>query len=1023
VTGCDIGGLAAGMHRALAVSLIVVVVAGAASSVQGQDALPFGVPVAGDTMNPGSETHIVRQQNVLPAAFPHRVVELLSSGSAGGDLNGRLAWSVVPPVTAEGGQWSVELVAEVSASSLLHGHREEEFRVGVFGYVLSSDGSLVDHISQLSTFRSPWAEGTREPAGLRVIHRFDLHPGSYSIRLVIEDSVSQRYSLIARELVVPEYRPESPILLPPLVEEVSDGWVILKTFEESATAAAVATDGGRSFYPSSRVFVARGQSPEVVFAGLGWGANVRSTARLVDENGVDRAALTVRKEERSHREGRDLLLFRTSLDYEAPGPGHFNLLISVEDPVSGASVTGTLAVQILDGNSRTLLASTSQEEGLPEASRVELQTRQIGSVSAGTVALLLSGQRGGEIAGSLIWTLSPQTVDDGSSEVLVFVDVDGRTLLGEDPDSRLDVGFFGYVFSDEGRLVAHLAQGLNLDLRDYEEVLRARGLKFAGRFPLQPGAYFARLLVRNQNNGRVYLTQARIDVPSGDDERVLLPPLFQEEDGGWIVARQDNLAAGRIGVDLSDLTVLPASRVVVETLEPAELFLGGSGWDDGSPIMARVADSQGRQLAEPVLTIERQIGSPDGTIRFFRGTLDPLDLPPGFYTLEVILDDELTGASLSRYVPLAVVLTRGPLVLEAGISGQPIDRLVPEIVIPATTLTEDEFAALYAEALRRLGEGDRYGARDAVVEAERMALGAGGQRQMTMIAKVERRVVRGLAAIDPGVLRPISLLHRDVFRQHLAFGSNQLADISWPLAADLAVQVSDEGRSNGGKDFAETLLVSLAADLVRSAAVRSAIEVLDRAIDVAPDDPAALLALGATYERSGRYEEAIEPFRNLVYAHPGNAEGVLRLGINLSRDGKTEEAESRFRELISDSAPTWITVIAYQELARLLPPSEAEAVLRQGVERYPDNQALGVQLAFLLDVRGQRESAAALVEDLCRRGRAPVTSPRVRYPAWPSLGIEERIGILEGETEPLLSALVTALEAMAPTTEAEGNPA
>jgi tetratricopeptide (TPR) repeat protein len=921
---------------------------------------------------------------------------------------------------AEDGRWSVELVVEVSASSLLREHRGGDFKVGVFGYVLSSDGSLVDHISQLGTFRPPWEPGVSEPAGLRVIHRVELRPGTYSVRVVTEDTVSQRYSLITAELVVPEPETGRPLLLPALVEEGHDRWVVLSTSEEAAAVASV-TSGARRFHPASRVFVLRGQSTEVVFVGAGWGANARSTARLVDDNGVDRARLVVRSEERSQVRGSDLLIFHTSLDAGDLTSGSFKLLVSVEDPVSGVSGTGTVAVEVLDGP--TGVPSTAANDQVSDRAAtdlVELQARKIGSVSAGTVALLLSGQRGGEIVGSLIWTLSPKIADDGSLDVLVFVDVDGRTLLGEDPDSKLDVGFFGYVFSDEGHLVAHLAQGLSLDLREHEELLRARGLKFAGRISLQPGAYFARLLVRNQSNGRVYLTQARIDVPDGSDQRILLPPLFEELDGAWIVARQSDLGPDRVGIDLNDLTLLPASRVVVETLEPAEFFLGGAGWDEQSRIIARVADSQGRQLAEPVLTINRQVGAPTGGIRFFRGTLDPLDLPPGFYTLEVILDDELTGASLSRYLPLAVVLTRGPLVLEAGFSGNPVNRLVSEIIAPATTLNEDEFAARYAEALHLLGEGDRYGARDAVIEAEKLALGTGGQRQKTMIAKVERRVVRDLAAVDPDVLRPISLLHRDVFRQHLAFGINQLADISWPLAADLAVQVSEEARQGDGTDFAETLLVSLAADLIRAAAVTAAIEVLDRAIEVSPEDPAALLALGATYERSGRYEEAIPPFRNLVQAHPENAEGRLRLGINLSRDGEDEEAESQFRELIDDSAPTWITVIAYQELARLLPPSKAETVLRQAVERYPDNQALRVQLAFLLDIRSQRESAARLVEDICRRGRAPVTSPRVRYPAWPSLGIEEKIGILERETEPLLSALVTALEAMAPP-DAEEN--
>ncbi len=291
-----------------------------------------------------------------------------------------------------------------------------------------------------------------------------------------------------------------------------------------------------------------------------------------------------------------------------------------------------------------------------------------------------------------------------------------------------------------------------------------------------------------------------------------------------------------------------------------------------------------------------------------------------------------------------------------------------------------------------------------------------------MISRVERQIVRELMVTEPEVLRPVSLLHRDVFRQHLAFGDDSLAELSWALAAELAERASEDGRLGKSPEFAETLLVSLAADLIRAAAVSSAIEVLERALAIAPDDPIALLALGATYERSGRYQEAIEPLRTLVEARPDNAEGELRLAINLARDDETEEARSRFRHLISNSAPTWITILAYQELARLLPLVDAEQILREATERYPTNQALRVQLAFLLDYRGQTASAATVVEAICQRANAPVTSPRVRYPAWPSLGLEGRIGTLEREAEPLLSALVAALEArIQPTAEEDAT--
>ena len=250
-----------------------------------------------------------------------------------------------------------------------------------------------------------------------------------------------------------------------------------------------------------------------------------------------------------------------------------------------------------------------------------------------------------------------------------------------------------------------------------------------------------------------------------------------------------------------------------------------------------------------------------------------------------------------------------------------------------------------------------------------------------------------------------------MFRQQLAYDEPRLADHSWPLAAEFADKARDEQRTGEELQFTQILLVSLAADLVRSGAVSPAINLLKRATELAPHDPPALLALGATYERSGRYDEAIAPLRRLVETDPDNAEGELRLAVNLARRGRSAEAEAHFRHLIENSAPAWITIIAYQEMARQMLPSEAERVLREAVEQYPSNQALRVQLAYTLDTCGRAAEAAALVGEICRRASVPETSPRVRYPAWPALGIDGRIEALEQEEGFILPALVSALDA------------
>ena len=51
--------------------------------------------------------------------------------------------------------------------------------------------------------------------------------------------------------------------------------------------------------------------------------------------------------------------------------------------------------------------------------------------------------------------------------------------------------------------------------------------------------------------------------------------------------------------------------------------------------------------------------------------------------------------------------------------------------------------------------------------------------------------------------------------------------------------------------------------------------------------------------------------------------------------------------------------------------------------------------------------------NLARQAAAPETSPRVRYPAWPSLGLGDRMSVLESAMTLRLQALITALDARA----------
>jgi tetratricopeptide (TPR) repeat protein len=953
------------------------------------------------------------------AAFPAHIVTLLTSDRSGGDLIGGWSWTVSQDPDAGG--WSAKIIGEVEGNSLLAEHESDTVPVALYGYILSSTGELIAHVHQQHNLPLASHETRLRDTGLRVVQSLRLTSSPVSVRLAVANLETTRFLVATLDLTEPIAGAAPPALLPPLVHDAADAWLVVTPDGEQPAAGRV-TLGERSYVPATRMVAANGHPTEMVLVTTSRRPTMTVVARFVDTNGVTRAQPHVGVGDDLNTEGTAPSMFRASIEPVDLPPDLYLLELALGDPDLAARVFQTLPIAVTEKPPNVVW--TAAGIAAAEANRVDpsqLEAQNIGSIGAQTAALLLSGQRGGEVVGSLIWSVNPTGSKVGMAEVPIFVEVEGASLLTDQSGPELNLGVFAYVFSSEGALVGHLAQGLTLDLRSYGEQLRDSGLKFVGKFELPSGSHLLHLLVRNQDTGRLALKIARIDVPDGNrDQPVILPPVFPDPDGSWVVARQHGLDADAIGLALGQTLVTPAARAVVEGGRPTDMFIGVANWNEGTPITARVIDIQGRHLAEPLLTVGDETGVAHNGIRFFRATLGGLDLPAGWYMLELTLEDASSGARRSRSIPIAVIVNRRPTVWASLSKTAPTDRHIAHPTVPGPRTappSNGEMGTVYVAALRALADGDRSSAREQIAILERSVAAAGSNSASSSLYRAQLRVARELAETGPEALVPIVLVHREMFRHYLASGEDRLADHAWRLATALAEEVPQDWRQEGGSAFPETVLVAIAADLVRSGLTSSAIELLERAVKLAPRDPAALLALGATYERSGSYSEAVSPLRTLVQEHPNSAEGRLRLAINLARTGKQNEAAYHFRQLTTDRSAAWVEVISYQELARLV-PTDAEELLRTGLARFPSDQALRIQLAHLLDARGRPWEASMLIEELASSAAPPETSPRVRYPAWPSMGLERRMAAFERAAGASTSALATAIQVRASGTEA-----
>ena len=245
-------------------------------------------------------------------------------------------------------------------------------------------------------------------------------------------------------------------------------------------------------------------------------------------------------------------------------------------------------------------------------------------------------------------------------------------------------------------------------------------------------------------------------------------------------------------------------------------------------------------------------------------------------------------------------------------------------------------------------------------------------RTHTTLLKAEQAVIHQVGTADLEVLVPIAVLHHEAYRRLLARGGrgHALAMIhTRNMAKDLALLYSDQSGSEGAKLVASRLLTSIGGLLLQYAQQLPAAEMFQKAVELDPHNVPALLALATVYEKNAQALTAVKLLRNALVIEPANAEARLRLALNLKRLDQTAESRKLLAGLVAEKDPTWVTPLAYQELARLDieegkkgKSPEAEKLLREAIDRFPDDLRLRIQLASVLDRRGAPGEASALLD-------------------------------------------------------------
>jgi Flp pilus assembly protein TadD len=341
------------------------------------------------------------------------------------------------------------------------------------------------------------------------------------------------------------------------------------------------------------------------------------------------------------------------------------------------------------------------------------------------------------------------------------------------------------------------------------------------------------------------------------------------------------------------------------------------------------------------------------------------------------------------WLAAAICLLSAPLAqaqAPAGTPANPEERSGTLGLQAGEKIQPERIQEIYRRILVDWSAGQTERAPDELIELETAVVVDGDVGTRKALLKAEQSVIHQAGGSDIEALVPIAVLHHEAYRRLLGRGARGEAMAlvhTRTMARDLAVLYREQSGSEGAALVSSRLLTSLGGLLLQSAQQLPAAEMFQQAVELDARNTAALLGLAAIWEKNAQPESAVKYLRRALETDPGNVEGKLRLALNLKRLEQLDETRKLLEELIAAPEATWVTPLAYQELARLHSDreqtAEAEKVLRRALERFPDDARLTIQLAAVLDRRGEAREATALIEKILTASTRESVSSRYLY--------------------------------------------
>ncbi|MCZ6507419.1 MAG: hypothetical protein O7A04_05150 [Acidobacteria bacterium] len=610
------------------------------------------------------------------------------------------------------------------------------------------------------------------------------------------------------------------------------------------------------------------------------------------------------------------------------------------------------------------LGGPAAESG-PEVMRLEAGR----AVSVSSAALLMSGMSGGGLA---VWPLAVALPSLGAEgRILVLLEVDLTSLPAAVEAPQLEAAV--YALTASGEVVATTAVEVDLD-----SVAAVAGLQIAVGLTLPPGSYTLQTMVRERVSGAIGLAGRMLEVPSADPAG--LAAWLLQPGASWIVG----VADPAVVEELRAGPQIAAARPVLRSGDVAfARLLRLAGVGDRQRLEARIVSSDGTVLASVPATIAP--GEPVGNgLQAHSVSLVVPDLPPGTYGLRLAPAGGVSGRESAEATFVVPVGSTGGMTAE----GAP-DTEGARVALPRSLR---RVAAGYRDLLPSVAAGDFAAAGDRLRALELAIRRGFGSGELRRFIRAEQDLIARIAREAPAALPALLLLHTPLLEQYHAAGAAVLEGYTVTTLERLARSLARRLEVPEDQRAAARALSIAGATLQRTGWHDASARVFASALALDGVNQVALLGAAASREKAEDYSAAVALLRTLVAAEPDAEEGRLRLALNLARIGKPARANEILRTLGGEAETEWISVLAFQELARQERPEtpmQAEAVLRQGLARWPEEPGLLLQLAQLLEPEQTADATAALLQPVLRASRRG-PSPRYHYNRWPRPPDDER---------------------------------